>query len=284
MKIILFGARSHPYTLRVFKTLQAKNLQPHILLETEKMFHSPDRIVETVQSAGFSISDLFSNKFLNLANLKLAFKKPMFTGRLAFRFLQSIYKNNDNKSESDLKALGHDSYKIDSAEVSFENTKVKRVKDYNSKTAIRLIKRENPDLIILAPGSQIINKEVLTLPKIGTLNAHMGWLPDYRGLDTLEWALLEGGKLGVSIHFVDQGVDTGDISMRERLAIEGINSLDELYSVSIKKSVRLLVDTVCVIHDRRLDTITQKKEEGRQYFRMHPKLRALVEKRLLTQK
>ena len=68
------------------------------------------------------------------------------------------------------------------------------------------------DLVLLAQ-SGIVPSALLELPRIGTLNAHPGWLPAYRGIDCHLWALSRGDfdRVGSTLHLVDVGIDTGDI-------------------------------------------------------------------------
>src|SRR5436309_2693224 len=54
--------------------------------------------------------------------------------------------------------------------------------------------------------------------RLGILNAHIGVLPAYRGMNVAEWAALEGGSVGCSVHFIDTGIDTGPI-----LATRGVD-------------------------------------------------------------
>ena len=69
-----------------------------------------------------------------------------------------------------------------------------------------------PDILLSNNFHQILKKEVLSLPHIGSINAHPGKLPLYRGMLPHFWAMLDGRKkLGVTLHEIDTGVDTGRI-------------------------------------------------------------------------
>ena len=74
------------------------------------------------------------------------------------------------------------------------------------------------DLLILGQAG-IVKQNILQIPKIGTLNGHPGILPFYRGVDCPHWAILNGefDKIGASVHWVDQGVDTGKIIATEKM-------------------------------------------------------------------
>ncbi|MGH2384347.1 MAG: formyl transferase [Candidatus Limnocylindria bacterium] len=70
-----------------------------------------------------------------------------------------------------------------------------------------------PDLMVLG-GAPILPAAILELPRIGTLNAHPGLLPKYRGVDVVAHAVLNGDPVGATVHFVDAGIDTGRIISR----------------------------------------------------------------------
>ncbi|WP_421792095.1 methionyl-tRNA formyltransferase [Hyphobacterium sp.] len=78
-----------------------------------------------------------------------------------------------------------------------------------------------PDYIISANNYMIFKREMLDLPTYGTVNFHNGPLPDYAGLNPISWAILNGEReYGIAWHFVDEGIDTGDIIHVERFPFE----------------------------------------------------------------
>ena len=70
-----------------------------------------------------------------------------------------------------------------------------------------------PDAILLA-GADIVPPAVLEIPKLGTINGHYGLLPRYRGMNVTEWSIYHDDPVGVSVHLVDSGIDTGPIVAR----------------------------------------------------------------------
>jgi methionyl-tRNA formyltransferase len=77
------------------------------------------------------------------------------------------------------------------------------------------------DLIVLASYGRILPQELLALPRLGALNVHPSLLPRYRGATPIQSAILNGDKeTGVSIMLMDAGLDTGDIVLQERVAID----------------------------------------------------------------
>jgi methionyl-tRNA formyltransferase len=82
------------------------------------------------------------------------------------------------------------------------------VADPNSDSGVQLLTDLAPDVIVLGT-TRILKPNVLSIPSMGVLNPHPGLLPDYRGLDVLHWAVYNGHPLGVTVHFLDPGIDTG---------------------------------------------------------------------------
>lgn len=142
----------------------------------------------------------------------------------------------------------------------------------------RLIARD-VDLVLLG-GCPILRAPVLRAPRLGTLNAHMGVLPRYRGMNVLEWALLEGGEAGITVHFVDPGVDTGDIVYVEAIPVLPGDTIPLLKQRAMAQQADLLSRAALAALDGPLPRRPQAAGEGRQYFAMHPALLAHAARRL----
>lgn len=141
------------------------------------------------------------------------------------------------------------------------------------------LRRADPDLIILA-GADIIPRAVLEIPRRGTLNAHYGLLPRYRGMNVTEWSVYHDDPLGVSVHWVDPGIDTGAIVVREPITVTVGETLAELRTKHQQAAARLLVEAGRLAFGGCAEERAQRPEDGRQYYRMHPELRLAVERKL----
>jgi folate-dependent phosphoribosylglycinamide formyltransferase PurN len=109
----------------------------------------------------------------------------------------------------------------------------------------------------------------------------MGLLPFFRGMNVAEWAVLTDAPLGCSVHYVDEGVDTGRILATRELSGEGIRSIETLREIVNRSQVDLLCKVVLAIMEGRdLPSYCQLPEQGRQFFRMHPVLRRILSDRL----
>ena len=105
---------------------------------------------------------------------------------------------------------------------------------------------ETLDLDIIINQSQnIIKKDLLNIPKIGVLNRHNALLPKNRGRLTPFWVVFKGEKeTGVSIHFVEEGIDSGDIIVQKRFKVEkrdGFNSVvKKNYEIASKAMIEAI--------------------------------------------
>ncbi len=140
-----------------------------------------------------------------------------------------------------------------------------------------------PDLLVHA-GAGILRAPLLALPRLGTLNAHMGLLPDYRGVHVAEWAGFNGDPVGCTVHLIDPGIDTGDILCTRIVDPLGARSIAALRARVDDAQVALLGEVVRhVWHTGALPPRhPQPREAGRQYFTLHPELAAVLERELAT--
>ncbi len=105
----------------------------------------------------------------------------------------------------------------------------------------------NADIIVTAAFGQIMSKEILDMPKYGCINVHASLLPKYRGAAPIQWAILNGDEeTGVTIMQMNEGIDTGDMIMQQRIVIDaketGGSLFDKLASVGALLAVEALHD------------------------------------------
>src|SRR5207249_2905334 len=96
--------------------------------------------------------------------------------------------------------------------------------------ALQAIEAIKPDLLVHA-GAGLVRQPLLVLSRLGMINAHMGLLPLYRGLNVTEWTAFNGDPIGCTVQMIDQGIDTGDIiivrpvDVREARDIAGLMAI-----------------------------------------------------------
>jgi folate-dependent phosphoribosylglycinamide formyltransferase PurN len=152
--------------------------------------------------------------------------------------------------------------------------------NHNSAHAIAQMKQWQPDVAVFTGGS-ILRWEVLSIPRFGVLNAHLALLPEIRGMSSPEWSLLRDVRLGITIHFMDEGIDTGPILVRRDFTVPAdCNSLADLRNRMIAHGIESIVEVVGQLAGARMSAVPQNSPEDSQYFVMHERLKAQAEKRL----
>lgn len=157
-----------------------------------------------------------------------------------------------------------------------------RVGDLNGRRAERLLRRLRPDLLLLL-GTGIVRPNILAVPRTGAVHCHQGYLPDYRGVHTIEWSIYEGRDVYITTHFVDAGIDTGAILYRKRISLAGLSDVAQVRERCQWEAVALLAQTIDDLRDGTIRPVPQAAAAGRQYFSMHPFFLDAVHRRLRTQ-
>lgn len=152
--------------------------------------------------------------------------------------------------------------------------------DQNSPVSIAQLKKWTPDLIVFS-GGNILRKTLIEVPRLGVLNAHLGLLPEIRGMNSPEWSLLCSVPPGVTIHYVDTGIDTGPILKRRELPDATRSaSLHDLRHRLIAFGIEEVASVVALLDRGTIKPITQSEIESgdrgkdSQYFVMHEWLQA----------
>lgn len=105
-----------------------------------------------------------------------------------------------------------------------------KIRGEDFREAIRSFK---PDLIVVAAYGRILPGEIINIPPLGTINVHASLLPRYRGAAPIQWAIINGEvETGITIMQMNEGLDTGDILLMEKLGID--SETDTAGSLSIK--------------------------------------------------
>jgi len=158
------------------------------------------------------------------------------------------------------------------------------VATFNAEAAVAAAARVRPDVAVNA-GAGLLRRPILQVPRLGTLGMHMGLLPAYRGMNVAEWAALVHDSVGCSVFWIDEGVDTGDIVATRRVAVHGVRSVDELRVRTDAVQIALLDEIAAAMLDGRPipASTRQRLEDGRQFYRMHPDVRRVLDEDLARQ-
>lgn len=116
--------------------------------------------------------------------------------------------------------------------------------------AVQLLKEIAPDAVVVVAYGKILPKEILELPPLGCINVHASLLPKYRGAAPIQWSVLNGEKeTGVTVMYMDQGLDTGDMLMKATVDIGPDETAGELHDRLSAAGARLLVKALAEIEN-----------------------------------
>ena len=133
---------------------------------------------------------------------------------------------------------------------------------------IEEIKKLEPDVICVVAYGKILPKEILEIPKLGCINVHGSLLPKYRGAAPIQWAVINGEKVtGVTTMYMDVGMDTGDMILKEKTEIAPDETTGELWDRLARIGADLLVKTLEQIENKTAPRIPQGED-----FSMAPML------------
>lgn len=120
-----------------------------------------------------------------------------------------------------------------------------------------------PQLIVVVAYGCILPKEILELPPLGCINLHVSLLPKYRGAAPVQWAVINGDKeTGVTIMYMDEGLDTGDVIRTEKVPIAPEETSGELFERVSRTGAQVLCETVKLLERGGAARTPQKSEEA----------------------
>ena len=118
------------------------------------------------------------------------------------------------------------------------DVEVLRGAEFRAPSGIERLRAIGADYIVSVHFPYIIPPEVLAIPSIGSLNLHPAFLPYNRGWHTPSWAILEDTPYGATLHWIDEGVDTGDIAISRQLETRVSDTAHTLYQRALQSSSR----------------------------------------------
>ena len=216
MRILIISMANHMYANYLLKEL-IKNREGEILgvIESNSLIENrpfPVSIYRLVKTGG------------------LFWFISQISKQVIFRIKRDIFRKNRESKLS--------SYKLPAARYAIP---IFRTSDINQKETLRLIKELRPDIIVSLFFNQILGRELIELPVKGCLNLHPALLPKYRGVSPIFWALVNGEeKVGLTIHYIEKKVDSGDILMQKEIPIQAGDTEDSLFWKSALLGNKLL--------------------------------------------
>ena len=100
----------------------------------------------------------------------------------------------------------------------------------NSVEALDQLRLIKPDLLVVVAFGQLLSKDLLTIPALGTINIHGSLLPAYRGAAPIQRALMNGEKeSGITIMYLDAGMDSGDMILKAAIGLDENETFGSLH-------------------------------------------------------
>ena len=138
------------------------------------------------------------------------------------------------------------------------NIEVFCVDNINSDSFEQTLRGFKCDLFVSMSFDQIFRPHIFSIPPLGTINCHAGKLPYYRGRNILNWALINDEKdFGITVHYIDSGVDTGDIILQNVLPIDEDDNYGTLLTKAYKNCPLILHEAINQIIDGKAVRISQ---------------------------
>ena len=238
---------------------------------------------ELLRRSGHSISAVIVVTPFSAARLKSMLKQRGIQG------LKKVAKKLIPSNKSNVKFSQQAKFLLDH-KISFTSLKLwckangvdyVLVRNLNSSLSIARLREYSPDAVVYSGGG-IIKSSFIEAANNNIVNNHSGPLPAVRGMNAVEWSILLGHQPSITIHMIDQGIDTGEIISKKKLPI----SEDDTIEIIRDKAVFFGVVEIVQLFDGLTDLNNLKKEtnrgifEGRQCYIMAPALRELLSKKL----
>ena len=119
-----------------------------------------------------------------------------------------------------------------------------------------------PDLGISVSYGYILRREVLNRFPCGCINLHTSFLPWNRGANPNVWSILDGTPAGVTLHYIDNGVDTGDIVAQDEVPVEPTDTGQTLFAKLEQAAVKLFARTWPAIRAKAITPVPQDASGG----------------------
>lgn len=164
-----------------------------------------------------------------------------------------------------------------------EFNKKKEIRNFNSDTFFKTIKKKRYDLIIVF-GSGIIGSKLINLYKKRIFNLHGGDPQSYRGLDSLLWSIFNNDfkKIVTTLHLLEKKIDTGKIFMIKKILLKKKMRYYELRYYNTLNCIKLTKKLILEFNKKKLVKLQQQKIKGRYYTAMPSSLKDYCIKKFET--
>lgn len=191
--------------------------------------------------------------------------KIIFIGGVKFSYeiLKTILENNWNISvvfsyDDSKKEKISDFISLDElcSKYNLQNIKVDKI---NAQNNIEIIKKIEPDIILVMGWSQLLNSEIISIPKIGVIGSHPTELPKYRGRAPIPWSILKGLKTSaLTFFFIEEGTDNGDILDQKSFKLSSNDDATSVYKKVESVGKEMILDNLTKLQN---GNYTRKKQD-----------------------
>jgi len=136
------------------------------------------------------------------------------------------------------------------------------VQKHSTPETMHILERHDISYVLLASSAWLVKEPLLSMPTTRIINAHCAKLPEHRSLDALPWSVVEGDPVGLTAHFVDQGIDTGPVLLFEEVVPQPGDNLIRLRRRIDAKKPEVFLKAVRGLIDGTLSPVSQRPSDG----------------------
>jgi len=148
------------------------------------------------------------------------------------------------------------------------NIPIEFVKKHSSQKTKDFLEKHNIDYVLLASSYWLIKEPLLSMKKTKIINAHCAKLPEHRSLDSLPWSIMENDIIGLTTHFIDNGIDTGNILMFIEVSPEKEDNLISLRRRVDEKIPEIFLKSILGLINGSIIPKPQLESEGTKHHPM----------------
>lgn len=249
LKVIVFSTLNHYYSPLVLKALKKSEKW-----EVISVFTTPDMLKSRHLKGGFLKR---AHQLIKLSGTY--FILSMILLRLHFIFNKYLERFILKKSEEDRKYISIEEI------CNYNKWPLIKINNVNDKDIISNIKRIKPDVIIFVFFNQIVKKEFLEIDS-KIIHIHPSYLPHYRGISPVFWVLVNSEKkTGVTVYFLDEGIDSGEIILQKEVIIDEDETFHSLYIKCAIGAEELLFSVLKIFEKGDFSSKSQNLSEGSYY-------------------
>jgi methionyl-tRNA formyltransferase len=127
------------------------------------------------------------------------------------------------------------------------NLKLYQPKSVNQASFLLVLSELQPDLILSVHYDKILRSPVLSIPRLGCVNIHFGLLPRFRGSFPLVWAMVLNEPAGVTMHYMDTGIDTGDVIAQQEVLVTAEDTARSVYDKAVQAGYELFQNYLPIV-------------------------------------